>query len=49
MPEVKVFAFDIFGTVVDWRSSIAREAAESGAGGGGALRHRQEAKSPAEG
>ena len=27
MPEVKVFAFDIFGTVVDWRSSIAREVA----------------------
>ena len=27
MPEVKVFAFDVFGTVVDWRSSIAREAA----------------------
>lgn len=25
MPEVKVFAFDVFGTVVDWRSSIARE------------------------
>ena len=27
MPEVKVLAFDIFGTVVDWRTSIAREAA----------------------
>lgn len=27
MPEVKVFAFDVFGTVVDWRSSIAREVA----------------------
>lgn len=27
MPEVKVFAFDVFGTVVDWRSCIAREVA----------------------
>lgn len=27
MPEVKTFAFDVFGTVVDWRSSIAREVA----------------------
>ena len=27
MPEVKVFAFDVFGTVVDWRSSIARDVA----------------------
>lgn len=27
MPEVKVFAFDVFGTVVDWRTSIAREVA----------------------
>ncbi|WP_066650292.1 MULTISPECIES: haloacid dehalogenase type II [Sphingomonas] len=27
MSEVKVFAFDVFGTVVDWRTSIAREAA----------------------
>lgn len=28
MPEVKVFAFDVFGTVVDWRSSIARDVAQ---------------------
>ncbi len=39
MPEVKVFAFDVFGTVVDWRSSIVREAApllaESGIDPGG--------------
>ncbi|MBY0519833.1 MAG: haloacid dehalogenase type II [Sphingomonas sp.] len=34
MPEVKVFAFDVFGTVVDWRSSIAREAAPLLAGSG---------------
>ncbi len=27
MADVKVFAFDVFGTVVDWRTSIAREAA----------------------
>lgn len=27
MGKVKVLAFDIFGTVVDWRTSIAREAA----------------------
>lgn len=27
MAEVKVFAFDVFGTVVDWRSSIARDVA----------------------
>ncbi|MBY0521528.1 MAG: haloacid dehalogenase type II [Sphingomonas sp.] len=27
MAEVKIFAFDVFGTVVDWRTSIAREAA----------------------
>ncbi len=27
MAEVKVLAFDVFGTVVDWRTSIAREAA----------------------
>jgi 2-haloacid dehalogenase len=26
MAEVKVLAFDVFGTVVDWRTSIAREA-----------------------
>lgn len=25
--KTKVFAFDVFGTVVDWRTSIAREAA----------------------
>ncbi len=34
MPEVKVFAFDVFGTVVDWRTSIAREAAPLLAGTG---------------
>ncbi len=27
MAKVKIFAFDVFGTVVDWRTSIAREAA----------------------
>lgn len=27
MAEVKILAFDVFGTVVDWRTSIAREAA----------------------
>ncbi|OYY89734.1 MAG: haloacid dehalogenase, type II [Sphingomonas sp. 28-66-16] len=27
MAEVKVLAFDVFGTLVDWRTSIAREAA----------------------
>lgn len=27
MAEVKVFAFDVFGTMVDWRTSIAREVA----------------------
>lgn len=27
MAKVKVLAFDVFGTVVDWRTSIAREAA----------------------
>ncbi|MBA4048448.1 MAG: haloacid dehalogenase type II [Sphingomonas sp.] len=32
--EPKVFAFDIFGTVVDWRTSIAREAAAMLAGTG---------------
>lgn len=26
MVEVKILAFDVFGTVVDWRTSIAREA-----------------------
>jgi 2-haloacid dehalogenase len=26
-PEVRTLCFDVFGTVVDWRSSIAREAA----------------------
>jgi 2-haloacid dehalogenase len=26
MPEVKALFFDVFGTIVDWRSSIAREA-----------------------
>jgi 2-haloacid dehalogenase len=26
MPEVKALVFDVFGTLVDWRSSIAREA-----------------------
>jgi 2-haloacid dehalogenase len=26
--EVRVFLFDVFGTVVDWRSGIAREAAQ---------------------
>ncbi|MBA3880602.1 MAG: haloacid dehalogenase type II [Sphingobium sp.] len=34
MPEVKVFAFDVFGTVVDWRSSIAREVTPLLAGSG---------------
>jgi 2-haloacid dehalogenase len=28
VPEVKVLLFDVFGTLVDWRSSIAREACE---------------------
>ncbi len=27
MPAIKVLAFDVFGTLVDWRTSIAREAA----------------------
>jgi 2-haloacid dehalogenase len=26
-PRPKVLAFDVFGTVVDWRASIARESA----------------------
>jgi 2-haloacid dehalogenase len=29
-PEVKALGFDVFGTVVDWRSSIAREGAAFG-------------------
>ena len=28
MHEVKALVFDVFGTLVDWRSSIAREARE---------------------
>jgi 2-haloacid dehalogenase len=27
LPHVKAFVFDVFGTVVDWRSGVAREAA----------------------
>ncbi len=27
VPVIKILAFDVFGTVVDWRTSIAREAA----------------------
>jgi 2-haloacid dehalogenase len=27
VPEIKALTFDVFGTVVDWRSSVAREAA----------------------
>ena len=30
MDEIKALCFDVFGTVVDWRSSIAHEAAEVG-------------------
>jgi 2-haloacid dehalogenase len=26
MTEIKALTFDVFGTVVDWRSSVAREA-----------------------
>jgi 2-haloacid dehalogenase len=26
MPEIKALTFDVFGTVVDWRTSVAREA-----------------------
>ena len=26
MPEIKALTFDVFGTVVDWRSGVAREA-----------------------
>jgi 2-haloacid dehalogenase len=26
LPQVKAFVFDVFGTVVDWRSGVAREA-----------------------
>lgn len=26
MTEIKALAFDVFGTVVDWRSGVAREA-----------------------
>ncbi|NQW20952.1 MAG: haloacid dehalogenase type II [Chloroflexi bacterium] len=29
--QIKALAFDVFGTVVDWRSSISRQAAELGA------------------
>ena len=32
--EVKALCFDVFGTVVDWRASIAREAAAAFAGRG---------------
>jgi 2-haloacid dehalogenase len=34
MTEVKALCFDVFGTVVDWRASIAREAAAAFAGRG---------------
>lgn len=30
LPEIKALLFDVFGTVVDWRSSISRQAAEFG-------------------
>ena len=29
VPEVKALCFDVFGTVVDWRESVAREAAQA--------------------
>jgi len=29
--QIKALVFDVFGTVVDWRSSISRQAAEIGA------------------
>jgi 2-haloacid dehalogenase len=35
-PDVRVLAFDVFGTVVDWRSSIAREVDALGLGVDGA-------------
>jgi 2-haloacid dehalogenase len=31
-PDVRVLAFDVFGTVVDWRGGVAREAAALGLG-----------------
>jgi 2-haloacid dehalogenase len=31
-PPVKALVFDVFGTVVDWRSSVAREVAEAARG-----------------
>src|SRR6266851_4056276 len=36
--EVRALAFDVFGTVVDWRSSVAAEAAEAASRGGMRLR-----------
>ena len=33
-PEIKALIFDVFGTVVDWRTSISRQAAEFGASHG---------------
>jgi len=35
--EVSALAFDVFGTVVDWHSSIAAEVAEAAARHGEAL------------
>jgi 2-haloacid dehalogenase len=35
VPEVKALCFDVFGTVVDWRGSVAREAAAALGGRGG--------------
>ena len=32
--DVKVFFFDVFGTVLDWRSSVARELEERVGGDG---------------
>lgn len=34
MPDVKALAFDVFGTVVDWRGSIMREGEKFGAAHG---------------
>jgi 2-haloacid dehalogenase len=34
VPEVKALCFDVFGTVVDWRGSVAREAAAALGGRG---------------
>jgi 2-haloacid dehalogenase len=37
IPDVKALIFDVFGTVVDWRNSVARQAAELGRAKGVAL------------